>query len=212
MPHFFSKAVTLVCLLWLAACRSIDPAPKPVAILHYQHVANAHQVHFTNPIMLSAALYPVHFMVPVDAQGFWAIFVVCSVDVTRDALRGFLYDVNRFEVEHEGRSTGTLQPYTLRYQALADLNTPADTTPILNAIAAEIQEGPPAQVFQQGFYPGVNYRFAVFVPKALANYAGEQLQLRYRGQPAILVGNGYPPSDLPAVGGTAAGMAAACLP
>ena len=54
--------------------------------------------------------------------------------------------------------------------------------------------------------------FAVFVPKALENYAGEELALSYKGQPAILVGNGKAPSDLPAVGGTAAGVAAACVP
>jgi hypothetical protein len=92
------------------------------------------------------------------------------------------------------------------------LNNAADTLPIQDAIAAEIQEGPPEQIFQSGFYPDLNYRFAVFVPKALANYAGEELALTYQGQPAILVGNGKSPSDLPAVGGTAAGVAAACVP
>jgi hypothetical protein len=132
--------------------------------------------------------------------------------VTHHAARGFHYDVGRFQVEFEGQTFGALPPYTLRYQALPDLNTPADTAPILDAIAAEVQEGPPSQIFQPGFYPLLNYRFAVFVPKALANYAGEQLSLRYTGQPAIVVGNGYPPSDLPAAGGRTAGVAAACLP
>jgi hypothetical protein len=210
--HHFLRWAALALLAALSACKSVEPPVKPAAILHYQHVANVHQMHFTNPVTLSAALYPVHFMVPVDAQGFWAVFVLCSIDVTPQAARGFHYDVARFEVEFEGQRFGALPPYTLRYQALADLNTPADTTPILDAIAAEVQEGPPSQIFHPGFYPLLNYRFAVFVPKALPNYAGGQLPLRYVGQPALVVGNGYPPSDLPAAGGPTAGVAAACLP
>jgi hypothetical protein len=210
--HHFSRAAALALVAALGACSSAPPAVKPVAVLNYQHVANVHQMHFTNPIMLTAALYPVHFMVPVDSEGFWAIFVLCSIDVLPRATRGFHYDAARFRVRFEDQTFGALPPYTLRYQALADLNTPADTAPILDAIAAEVHEGPPSQVFQPGFYPNLNYRFAVFVPKGLPNYAGSQLRLAYAGQPALLVGNGYPPSDLPAAGGATAGVAAACLP
>jgi hypothetical protein len=197
-------------LLALAACAA--PRPKAVAVLHYQHVANAHEIRFTNPIPLSAALYRVGYLSPVDSRGFWAIFVLCNVDVNERAQRGFHYSVNNFRVRHEGREYGGLPPYSLRYQGQVDLNNAGDTMPILDAIAAEIQEGPPEQIFHGGFYPDLNYRFAIFVPKALTNYTGEQLTLTYKGQPAILVGNGKSPSDLHAVGGTAAGVAAACVP
>jgi hypothetical protein len=197
-------------LLALAACAA--PRPKAVAVLHYQHVANAHEIRFTNPIPLSAALYRVGYLSPVDSRGFWAIFVLCNVDVNERAQRGFHYSVNNFRVSHEGREYGGLPPYSLRYQGQVDLNNAGDTMPILDAIAAEIQEGPPEQIFHGGFYPDLNYRFAIFVPKALTNYTGEQLTLTYKGQPAILVGNGKSPSDLHAVGGTAAGVAAACVP
>jgi len=212
MLHFFSRAATIIWLSFLVACASVEPKPKAVAVLQYQHVANAHQIQFTNPIKLSAALYPVNFLVPADAQGFWAIFVLCNVHVTQHAMRGFHHNVNNFRVDYDGQTFGSLQPYTLRYQGTADLNTPTDTGPILDAIAAEIDEGPPEQIFQRGYYADLHYRFAIFVPKALANYSGEQLQLRYEGQPVVLAGNGYPPSDLPAVGGTGMGVAAACLP
>lgn len=210
MGHLFRRIGILAALLGLAACAA--PKPKAVAVLHYQHVANAHEIRFTNPIALSAALYRVGYLSPVDAQGFWAIFVLCNVDVAPHAQRGFHYNVNQFRVSYGGREYGGLPPYTLRYQGQVDLNNAGDTMPILDAIAAEIQEGPPDQVFQSGFYPDLNYRFAVFVPKTLANYAGEELALTYKGQPVILVGNGKAPSDLPAVGGTAGGVAAACLP
>jgi hypothetical protein len=210
MGHYFRRMGIAAALLVLAACAG--PQPKPVAVLHYQHVANAHQIRFTNPIPLSAALYRVGYLSPVDSQGFWAIFVLCDVDVNAGAQRGFHYSVNAFRVRHEGREFGGLPPYSLRYQGQVDLNNAGDTMPILDAIAAEIQEGPPEQIFHSGYYPDLHYRFAIFVPKALANYTGEQLTLTYKGQPAILVGNGKPPSDLPAVGGTAAGVAAACVP
>ncbi|WP_156648904.1 hypothetical protein [Massilia sp. Leaf139] len=210
MRHFIRRIAMLAALLALAACAG--PRPKALAVLHYQHVANAHEIRFTNPIALSAALYRVGHLSPVDSEGFWAVFVLCNVDVTEGARRGFHYNVNQFRVSHEGREFGGLPPYSLRYQGQVDLNNAGDTLPILDAIAAEIQEGPHEQIFHTGFYPDLNYRFAIFVPKALVNYAGEELKLSYKGQPAILVGNGKPPSDLPAVGGSAGGVAAACVP
>lgn len=204
------RFAALLALAALAACSS--PRPRAHAVLQYQHVANAHEIRFTNPIALSAALYRVGYLSPVDAEGFWAIFVLCNADVTDQARRGFYYNVNQFGVSHEGREFGGVPPYSLRYQGQIDLNNAGDTLPIRDAVAAEIQEGPPEQLFQSGFYPDLNYRFAIFVPKALPNYAGEELALTYKGQPAILVGNGKPPSDLPAVGGSAGGAAAACVP
>ena len=210
MGHYFRSLAACATLLALAGCAG--PQPKAIAVLHYQHVANAHTIRFTNPIPLSAAPYRVGYLSPVDSQGVWAIFVLCNIDVNAQALRGFRYNVNQFRVSYGGREYGGLPLYTLRYQGQVELNNAADRLPIQDAIAAEIQEGPPEQIFHTGFYPDLNYRFAIFVPKALANYAGEELTLTYQGQPAILVGNGKSPSDLPAVGGTAAGVAAACVP
>jgi len=210
MAHLLRRIACTAALCALAGCAG--QARKADAVLHYQHVANVHEIRFTNPIALSAALYRVSYLTPVDSEGFWAIFLLCNVDVAAHAGRGFRYNVEHFRVSHGGREFGGLPPYSLRYQGQADLNNEGDRHPILDAIAAEIQEGPPAQIFHSGFYADLNYRFAVFIPKALDGYAGEQLQLSYKGQPAILVGNGKSPSDLPAVGGTAAGVAAACLP
>lgn len=210
MAHLLRMLACTAALCALAGCAA--HTRKADAVLHYQHVANTHEIRFTNPIALSAAGYRVGYLAPVDSQGFWAIFLLCNVDVAERAERGFRYDVNNFRVTHNGREAGGLPPYSLRYQGQADLNNDGDRLPILDAIAAEIQEGPPTQIFHSGFYANLNYRFAVFVPKELDSYAGEQLQLSYKGQPAILVGNGKSPSDLPAVGGSAAGVAAACLP
>lgn len=206
-----SRAASAAVLLFLSACSGSGTRPDNATVIRYQHVANAHQLRFANPVTLAPS-YPVNFVGPLDAQGFWAIFVLCSLNVTGSRQASFAYDADRFQVEYDTRSYGPLQPYTLRLQDSADLNTPADTPSIVSAVAAEVGQGPARRLFTRGYYPDLNYRIAVYVPKGLPDYAGEQLALRYGGQSAILIGNGHPPSDLRAVGGNGAGVAARCLP
>jgi hypothetical protein len=196
-------------LLCLAACSTTPPPQQPV-VIHYQHVANAHQVRFTAPLAQSP--HAATYVTPRNPQGFWAIFVLCSLDVTTKDLPSFVYDVNNFRVDYNDRQVGPLSPYSVRYERSYALNNPRETSVVANAIAAELNEGPPVQVFASGFYPSLNYRIALFVPKGLEGYAGEALKLQYIGQPSVAIGNGYPPFDIPAVGGSAAGVAASCLP
>jgi hypothetical protein len=212
MPKLSGTAALPFWLLCLSGCTTVDTAPQQVAVFRYQHVANAHRVHFSNPVALPRRPVPVDFVTPLDAYGFWAIFVVCSVDTRPSVLPSFRYNVNDFRVQYRGQAFGPLRPYTLRYQGSTDLNAPRDSAAIAEAIRAEIHEGPASAVFGHDFYPGLNYRFAIYVPRALPDYAGEPLELSYAGQPAVLASNGYPPSDLDAVGANGAGMAASCLP
>lgn len=209
--HTFSGRAFLATLpLWLAACASTPTPPEQAAVIHYQHVANTHQVWFVSPLDLG--LRPVNYVLPRDPEGFWAIFVVCSMDVSAPGLPSFVYDVNNFRVEYNGRQFGPLRPYSLRYENSHVLNRPMETPALASAIAAELREGPALQVFSRGFYSGLNYRFALFLPRGIPDYAGEQLTLTYKGQPALLLGNGYPPYDIRAVGGNAAGVSATCRP
>jgi hypothetical protein len=203
----------LSCLLplpWLAACAHAPDPPGNTVVIHYQHVANAHEVRFGAPLALATG--PASVLTPRSRQGFWAIFVLCSMDVPGKPRPSFVYDVNNFRIDYGGREYGPIHPYSLRYDHSINLNVPADTPGLAGAIAAELQEGPNMQVFSRGLYPDLNYRIALFVPRGLDDYAGDQLQLRYHGQPSVLLGNGYPPHDIPAVGGNAAGVAARCLP
>jgi hypothetical protein len=200
------------CVLCLAGCSTVESTPEQTALLYYQHVANTHEIRFSNPVTVPQRYFPIDFVTPIDRHGFWAIFVVCSLDTRASVLPGFRYDVRQFRVDYGQQLLGPLQPYTLRFEGAAELNTPADTAILRDAIAAEIHEGPTMAVFDRGVFPNLNYRFAIYVPRALPDYAGEQLSLRYTGQPAILRGNRHPPSDIPVVGGNAAGIAARCLP
>ena len=145
MRHLSSKAAATAALLCLPACSGVGTQPRDAAIIRYQHVANVHQVRFANPVTLAPSYHPVHFVMPLDAQGFWAIFVVCSLNVTGSAPASFRYDADQFEVDYAAHSFGRLQPYTVRLQDTADLNTPADTASLVHAVAAEIQQGPTAR-------------------------------------------------------------------
>jgi hypothetical protein len=208
-----SGIVALLSLLCLAGCSTAQSTPEQAAVVfYYQHVANAHEIRFANPVPVPRRFFPVDFVTALDRRGFWAIFLVCSLDTRPSVLPGFRYDIRNFRVQYGRQRFGPLQPYTLRLEGSAELNTPLDGRILDEAIGAEIHEGPQTQVFGRGLFPNLNYRFAVYVPRALANYAGEQLSLSYAGQPAIALGNGHPPSDIPAVGGSGAGIAATCLP
>jgi len=206
---------TLLLPLLLAGCTSVDSdvrsGARETVVLYYQHVANVHRIDFSSPVALGRK-ENVHFVLPLESQGFWAVFVLCSVDVTGAAVPAFYYDVDRFRVEYGSRHFGPLRPYTLRLEDSIELNTRTDTSAIVDAIAAEIHEGPPSQVFRHGYYRDLDYRFAIYVPQGLADYAGEELPLRYVGGKTKVQGNGYPPSDIPAVGADGGGITARCRP
>jgi hypothetical protein len=196
--------------LLLAGCASVDTEQRDTVILRYQHVANVHRIEFRNPIALRRN-EAIHFVQPLESQGFWAVFVLCSVDVT-GAVPAFYYDIDRFRVQYDGRRFGPLRPYTLRLDDTIDLNTRTDTAVIVDAIAAEIHEGPPSQLFHHGHYPNLDYRFAIYVPQGLADYAGEELPLHYVGGHTIVKGNGIPPSDIRVAGANGTGITARCRP
>lgn len=205
----FTNSLIAAHLLALAACSTPRPEPAAPVVIHYQHVANAHEVRFATPLAL--APHTAAYVVPRLRQGFWAIFVLCSMHV-RSNLRRFYYDVNDFRIDYPGRDDGPLRPFSLRFDDTPELNTPADTAVLASAIGGELQYGPSQQIFGPGAYPALDYRIALFIPRGLDDYAGDQLTLRYRGQRVLLLGNGYPPFDIPVVGGNGAGVAARCLP
>jgi hypothetical protein len=206
-----TKILLLLPCLLAAGCTSVDNGVRDTVILHYQHVANVHRIDFRNPVPLRRN-EAIHFVMPFESEGFWAVFVLCSVDVTGPGVPAFYYDIDRFRVQYGGKRFGPLRPYTLRLDDTIDLNTRTDTAAIVDAIATEIHEGPPSQLFQHGLYSNLDYRFAIYVPQGLSDYAGEELPLRYVGGKTKVLGNGTPPSDIPMAGADGAGITARCRP
>jgi hypothetical protein len=115
-------------------------------------------------------------------------------------------------VQYGDQHYGPLRPYTLRLEDTADINSRFDTQTLADAIAAELQRGPSSKVFRHGYYAQLNYRFAVYVPRALPDYSGDQLRLRYEGGQTLALGNGSPPADIAFAGPGGSGIAAHCLP
>jgi hypothetical protein len=198
-------------LLTAAGCTSVDTGLHNTVVLHYQHVANVHRIDFASPVALPNRA-PVHAVLPLDSHGFWAVFVLCDLDVTGSNIPSFYFDVDRVRVQYADRRYGPLQPYTLRLDESADINSRSDTQVLADAIAAELQRGPSSQVFRHGYYAHLDYRFAIYVPRALPEYSGEQLRLRYEGGQTLTLGNGYPPADIDAVGLGGTGIGSRCLP
>jgi hypothetical protein len=199
-------------LLALAACASAPADLRNTVVLHYQHVANVHQINFSNPVPISHRAAPVQSVLPLESDGFWAVFVLCSLDATGKGIPSFYFDVDRFRVDYGKRRFGPLKPYTLRLDDTAEVNNRSDTRAIAEAINAEIQSGPPSQVFRHGYYPHLDVRFAIYLPRGLPNYSGDQLALRYEGGPTMALGNDSPPSDIPVAGLGGTGIASHCLP
>jgi hypothetical protein len=202
----------ILLLLSLAACTGADTRLRNTVVLHYQHVANVHQINFSVPLKTPGRGEPVQSVLPLQSEGFWAVFLLCSLDATGVQIPSFYFDVDRFRVEYGKQRFGPLRPYTLRLDDTVELNRRGDTRVIADAIAAEIGAGLPNQVFRHGYYPHLDVRFAIYIPRGLPDYSGDQLPLRYEGGQTLVLGNGAPPSDVDVAGLGGTGIAAQCLP
>jgi hypothetical protein len=195
----------------LAGCdNSLDTALKNVVVFQYDHVANVHEIRFRNNVDIPGTL-GIGSISPKEG-GFWAVFVLCSLDVQGKAIETFNYNVSNFFVKYEGDTYGPLQPFTVRYGASTSSNNPTDTPKVAAAIAKEIQMGPDTQPFPHGLYPSLNYRIAILIPKALPTYRGEQLTLTYTGQPSIFQGRGHSPTDIPVLDSNLGSVSGTCRP
>ncbi|WP_156116767.1 hypothetical protein [Massilia sp. 9096] len=204
--------VSVLTLLSLAACSGAAPHRHDTVVLHYQHVANVHQINFSVQVEVPGRGEPVQSVLPLQSEGFWAVFLLCSLDATGARIPSFYVDLDRFRVEYGKQRFGPLRPYTLRLDDSVELNKRADTRALADAIAAEIGSNLPNPVFRHGYHPDLNVRFAIYIPRGLPDYSGDQLPLRYEGVQAVVLGNGAPPSDVDVVGLGGTGIAAQCLP
>jgi hypothetical protein len=201
----------LFLVLSTSGCTGVDRDLHNTVVLHYQHVANVHRIELVPPVALPHRA-PVHAVLPLAPDGFWAVFVLCGLDVTGATIPSFYFDVDRLRVAYGAHRYGPLRPYTLRLDDTADVNGRADTPRLAEAIAAELQRGPSSQVFRHGYHADPGIRVAIHVPAAPSDYAGGPLTLRYEGGQVLALGNDVPPADIGTAGPSGSGIAAHCLP
>jgi hypothetical protein len=206
------STLTLAGLLAAGGCASVDHDLRNTVVLHYQHVANVHRIDFTEPLVLPRRAEPVHFVQPLESTGFWAVFVLCSLDASGANIPSFYFDADRFRVQFGKQRFGPLPPYTVRLDDSVDLNTHRNTAVIAGAINEELRTGPSSQVFRHGFYPDLDIRFAIFIPQGLSDYAGTRLRLRYEGAQTLALVNDYPPASLDSAGPGGDAVSSHCLP
>ena len=194
MQNFILIAV-ITALLVMMGCQSVGIDSKKVVVFHYDHVANIQNtIQFETTVPLSPPLTPTNQVIPKWLGGFWAVFMICSLDVQGTEIESFTYDRTNFYVEYGKKSYGALQPFSLITTAEDDIG-PRDTSLIENAILSTIGSGPNTQVFGRGLHPSLNYRTAIFISDPTA--ADKEVTLRYKGHPSILRGLGDSPADLP---------------
>ncbi|MGC4095677.1 MAG: hypothetical protein QM706_01050 [Nitrospira sp.] len=192
--HILTTAMMSALILTLG-CQSLGIDSKRVVEFKYDHVANIENtVRFEATVPLAPPLTSTNQVISKWLGGFWAVFVICSVDVRGTEIESFTYDRTNFYVEYGGKTYGALQPYSLITTAEDDIG-PQDTNVIENAIFSTLGSGPSTKVFGPGLSPSLNYRIAIFISDSTA--LPKALTLRYKGQPSILRGLGYSPANHP---------------
>jgi len=216
MRNLNIPALLLPCAVALAAatagCTSVDKDLRNTVVLHYQHVANVRRIEFAAPVAVPRRPEPVHFVQPLESTGFWAVFLLCSLDATGANIPSFYFDPDHFRVHYGKQRFGPLRPYTLRLDDTVDLNTLRNTSQLAAAIDEELRTGPNSRVFRHGYYSGLDMRFAIFIPQGLSDYAGDRLTLRYEGAQTLALANDYPPATLDSAGPGGDALLAHCLP
>jgi hypothetical protein len=189
-------AASLICLVLTSCpgCPDLDTPLQNVVVFQYDHVANVDLIRFNRDLVTASGTLSGARAI---SGGFWAVFVICSLDVQGNAFkeRPFDYDVANFVVEHNGRTYGALEAFTLNAGGTT-WPTAADTQKAADAVADVVQIGPARQKFPRGLYPSLNYRIAILIKDRPPNYAGEQLTLKYVNHPSIMQGRGQRPATL----------------
>jgi hypothetical protein len=186
----------VITLLAVQGCQSVELVPGKSVELHYDHVANIEGgIRFETAVPLAPPLTSANAVIVKWPNEFWAVFVICSLNVPRVDNSTFSYDRTKFYVEYEGKMYGVLQqPFSVMTDTEKDIG-PQDTSAIDHAIVSTIGVGPSTQIFVQGLSPALNYRIAIYISNPDA--ADKVLTLRYAGHPAILRGRGQTPMTVP---------------
>ncbi len=196
MQKFVFPAVLITPLLIILGCQSVELVAGKSVELHYDHVANIEDgIRFKTAVPLSPPLTSANEVIVKWPNEFWAVFIICSLEVPGLDNNTFAYDRTKFYVDYEGKTYGVLQePFSVMTDTENDIG-PQDIRAIDRAIVSMIGVGPSTQIFGQGVSPALNYRIAIYISNPDA--ADKVLTLRYAGHPVILRGRGQTPLTVP---------------
>jgi len=197
--------VTLI--FGVAGCSSLQDGLSKTVYMDYDQVYNFQTYSFQLPNALSKMAETNGDAIPfqygianlkAEINGFFAVFVVCNVRNEASKSQTFPYDVHNFFVEYDGKKHfyGPLKPKTYSDLSLQFGGQPAINSFVTDVLYGEINQGPEMDTFPKGYYPTVNYRFAIFVSKdSPGPYPplSEPLKLQYEGYPNVMAPRNLPP-------------------
>jgi hypothetical protein len=158
----------------------LDENLKKAVFMKYTHVANVKS--FQNGGFQYQG---------VTNGSFFALFDVCSINITGSGITSLNYDTSKFFID---AGSGGLYGFTVPGYAGSAIVGRSDaqafgafTPEIVNAANNAFSLSPPTQVFPKQFYPTLKYRIAIFVKDNPAGYLGDSMTLKYAGQPQAAV-------------------------
>lgn len=163
----------------ISGCAAVTSGLKQAVIIEYDQRHNFGSYMLQNPVPNGNG----GFISSVQAKGFWALFIVCTLRNESDEAQSFPYDANKFYVDINGQkffhtklqSTQWLHPNGIITSFAEDAFDAQTTLPVHT------------QTFPIGFNAALNHRFAIFIPTGAADAVdAARLTLRYDGYPNIL--------------------------
>jgi hypothetical protein len=190
----YIRSIVQCCLLSIAiciaaGCASVSNGLKQAVIMEYDQRNNFGAFELDDPAPDGNG----SFISVVQAKGFWAYFIVCTLRNESAEAQAFPYDARKFYVDINGEKYFHAALQSNQWQhpngivpSFAEMAFYSETTPT-----------PTAETFPVGFNSSLNYRFAVFIPTGAANAVDPlRLTLRYDGYPSILISRNQPATQL----------------
>jgi hypothetical protein len=137
MQKFVFPAVLITPLLIILGCQSVELVAGKSVELHYDHVANIEDgIRFKTAVPLSPPLTSANEVIVKWPNEFWAVFIICSLEVPGLDNNTFAYDRTKFYVDYEGKTYGVLQePFSVMTDTENDIG-PQDIRAIDRAIVS----------------------------------------------------------------------------
>ena len=181
--HCVRMILTLTAAALLQGCQGCTQDPqiqenlKKAVWIKYTHIANVKRF---QPNMGNSIQYN-----GVNNDGFWAVFEICSIDVSGSALTGFTYNIGKFEIE---LPAGNVSKSTPGLVARSDAQArPSPGPEVDGVVRAALEKGPVTQFLGKQLHDKPGFRFAILLNNNPAGYQNTAMDLDYLGQPEAAV-------------------------